>query len=91
MQCRCLEKVFTLSARVLKAWSQLDFPGAVVSCIVDLARIEIQVLAKAEWLNPGGSIKDRAALGLITAAERRGTLKPGGTVVEGASHSPCAC
>jgi cysteine synthase len=41
------------------------------------------VLGKAEWMNPGGSVKDRAALGLITAAEARGVLKPGGTVVEG--------
>lgn len=42
-----------------------------------------QVLGKAEWLNPGGSVKDRAALGLITAAEKSGALTPGGTVVEG--------
>ncbi|MBO6731124.1 MAG: cysteine synthase A, partial [Maricaulis sp.] len=36
-----------------------------------------------EFLNPGGSIKDRAALGIIRAAERSGALKPGGTIVEG--------
>jgi len=47
----------------------------------------VQILAKAEWLNPGGSIKDRAAWGLITAAENSGALKPGGTVVEGVSSS----
>ncbi|XP_065187425.1 uncharacterized protein LOC135818027 [Sycon ciliatum] len=41
-----------------------------------------EILAKAEFLNPGGSVKDRAALYLIQDAERRG-LKPGGTVVEG--------
>ena len=35
------------------------------------------VYAKLEYLNPGGSIKDRAALGMITKAERAGTLKPG--------------
>ena len=34
-------------------------------------------------MNPGGSVKDRAALGLVTAAEDAGTLRPGGTVVEG--------
>ncbi|WP_040566261.1 cysteine synthase A [Magnetospirillum molischianum] len=41
------------------------------------------ILAKAEFLNPGGSIKDRAALGIIRDAEMRGWLKPGGTIVEG--------
>jgi cysteine synthase A len=41
------------------------------------------ILAKAEFLNPGGSVKDRAALYIIRAAERSGALKPGGTVVEG--------
>ena len=41
------------------------------------------ILGKAEFMNPGGSVKDRAALAIILDAERRGTLKPGGTVVEG--------
>lgn len=41
------------------------------------------VLGKAEFLNPGGSVKDRAALSIIREAERRGELKPGGVVVEG--------
>ena len=41
------------------------------------------ILAKAEFLNPGGSVKDRAALYIIRAAEQAGALKPGGTVVEG--------
>lgn len=41
------------------------------------------ILGKAEFLNPGGSVKDRAALAIIRDAERRGVLKPGGTVVEG--------
>src|ERR671919_612108 len=41
-----------------------------------------QLVAKIEALNPGGSIKDRAALALIEAAERDGNLKPGGTIVE---------
>lgn len=42
-----------------------------------------EILGKAEFLNPGGSVKDRAALYIIEDAERNGTLKPGGTVVEG--------
>ncbi len=41
------------------------------------------ILAKAEFMNPGGSIKDRAALAILQDAEARGLLKPGGTVVEG--------
>jgi cysteine synthase len=41
------------------------------------------ILAKAEFLNPGGSVKDRAALFIVRAAEHSGALKPGGTVVEG--------
>jgi cystathionine beta-synthase len=41
-----------------------------------------QLVAKVEALNPGGSIKDRAALALIEAAERDGKLRPGGTIVE---------
>jgi cysteine synthase A len=40
------------------------------------------VYAKLEFLNPGGSVKDRAALGMILDAERRGLLKPGSTIVE---------
>src|SRR5579862_7887535 len=41
------------------------------------------ILAKAEFMNPGGSVKDRAGLAIILDAERRGVLKPGGTIVEG--------
>jgi len=41
------------------------------------------ILGKAEFLNPGGSVKDRAALFMVLDAEQRGVLKPGGTIVEG--------
>ncbi|MEX1109206.1 MAG: cysteine synthase A [Dongiaceae bacterium] len=41
------------------------------------------ILGKAEFLNPGGSVKDRAALAIIDDAERKGLLKPGGVIVEG--------
>jgi cysteine synthase len=41
------------------------------------------ILGKAEFMNPGGSVKDRAGLYIITDAEKRGVLKPGGTIVEG--------
>src|SRR5690242_7423927 len=40
------------------------------------------VFAKLEYLNPGGSVKDRAAIGMIKKAERQGKLKPGSTIVE---------
>ncbi|KAI0295824.1 cysteine synthase [Multifurca ochricompacta] len=42
-----------------------------------------KIYGKAEFQNPGGSVKDRAALGIIEAAEADGRLKPGGTIVEG--------
>ncbi|MES2920323.1 MAG: cysteine synthase A [Verrucomicrobiota bacterium] len=42
-----------------------------------------EILGKAEFMNPGGSVKDRAAWGIITRAEEQGLLKPGQTIVEG--------
>src|SRR5215470_13775754 len=42
-----------------------------------------EILGKAEFMNPGGSVKDRAALGIISEAEATGKLRPGSTIVEG--------
>ena len=42
-----------------------------------------EILGKAEFLNPGGSVKDRAALGILDDLEQRGAIGPGGTLVEG--------
>src|SRR5690348_5189409 len=42
-----------------------------------------EILGKAEFLNPGGSVKDRAALFIVKDAEERGLLRPGGVIVEG--------
>ncbi len=42
-----------------------------------------EILAKAEFMNPGQSVKDRAALYIVRDAERRGELRPGGRIVEG--------
>jgi cysteine synthase A len=42
-----------------------------------------EIFGKAEFMNPGGSVKDRAALGMILEAERSGALEPGGLIVEG--------
>ncbi len=47
------------------------------------AELGCEILGKAEFLNPGGSIKDRAALAMLEAAERSGDLRPGGRIVEG--------
>ena len=47
------------------------------------AKTGCTILGKAEFMNPGGSVKDRAALWMINAAEKSGALQPGGTVVEG--------
>ncbi len=46
------------------------------------AGVPAQVLAKVEYFNPGGSVKDRIALRMIEAAERSGALRPGGVIVE---------
>ncbi|HEX6559636.1 MAG TPA: pyridoxal-phosphate dependent enzyme [Longimicrobiales bacterium] len=51
--------------------------------VTDAARTP--VFAKAEFFNPGGSVKDRIGLAMIEAYEREGTLKKGGTIVEGTS------
>ena len=45
----------------------------------------VTLLAKAEWYNPGGSVKDRAALHIIREAERRGLLRPGMTLLDATS------
>src|SRR5947207_956573 len=47
------------------------------------ALTKCEILGKAEFLNPGGSVKDRAALAIIEDAEKRGKLRPGGVIVEG--------
>src|SRR5205085_7833573 len=52
---------------------RLDRVGRDLSC---------HLLAKLEFLNPGGSVKDRPARAMVEAAERDGLLKPGGTIVE---------
>jgi len=49
------------------------------------ADLPCTVLAKVEFFNPGGSVKDRIGLAMIEDAERKGLLKPGGTIIEGTS------
>ena len=71
-------------------WSTLssDMPAAVGGTPLILLRkaseaTGCEIYGKAEFMNPGGSVKDRAALAIINDAEQRGVLKPGGTIVEG--------
>jgi cysteine synthase A len=67
-----------------KAETIIDLVGQ--TPIVRLAALEPagggEIWAKLESLNPGGSVKDRAALGIVLDAERRGVLRPGGIIVE---------
>ncbi len=65
---------------------------SVLDCIGDTPLIRLKgasaatgcdILGKAEFMNPGGSVKDRAALAIVRDAETRGLLKPGGEIVEG--------
>src|SRR5256884_5861187 len=44
-----------------------------------------RIYVKAEFMNPGGSVKDRIGMTMINDAEKRGLLKPGGTIIEGTS------
>ncbi|HVL20203.1 MAG TPA: cysteine synthase A [Amaricoccus sp.] len=65
-----------------------DLPAAVGNTpLIRLRRASeltgCEILGKAEFMNPGQSVKDRAALSIIRDAERRGALRPGGTIVEG--------
>jgi cystathionine beta-synthase len=53
-----------------------------LSRLMRTERIRTPILAKIEYLNPGGSIKDRIAVAMVERAERDGILKPGGTIVE---------
>jgi len=81
-------------------WSEASAPAAtigrnVVDCIgntplLRLSRIgashpNVEFCGKAEWLNPGGSVKDRPALEMIREAERSGELKPGQTILDATS------
>ncbi|MCL4259797.1 MAG: cysteine synthase family protein, partial [Anaerolineales bacterium] len=47
--------------------------------------LPVPLYAKLEWMNPGGSVKDRVGAFIVEQAEKRGELKPGGTIVEATS------
>ena len=50
----------------------------------------IQIFAKAEWFNPGGSVKDRAAYSMIREGERRGDLRPGKIILTQPAATPAS-
>ena len=57
----------------------------VTDTVRDLIPAGVTIVAKAEWFNPGGSVKDRAAMHMIRDLETRGRLKPGGTILDASS------
>ena len=71
--------------------SDLDVAESVLDLIGETPMVQLKkiasnlpcpIIAKIETTNPGGSIKDRAAISMIDAAENEGLLKPGGTIIE---------
>jgi len=77
--------------KILKDQTSTNTAKSFLSCIgnTPLAKLNFatkpSIFAKLEYLNPGGSIKDRPALFMIETAEKNGLLKPGGTIVEASS------
>src|SRR5205823_4241924 len=72
-------------------WGPVQVLGSILEAVGHTPLVRLQritaglrptILAKVETLNPGGSVKDRIGLRMIEDAERRGLLKPGGTIVE---------
>ena len=77
-----------------RGMSASNIAGSVIDAIgntplIRLARASeatgCEILAKAEFMNPGQSVKDRAALYIVREAERSGALRPGGRIVEGSA------
>jgi cystathionine beta-synthase len=79
--------VHAARGRVMKCENILEAIGH--TPLVRLNRINKglapQIYAKADYINPGGSVKDRIAITMIDEAEKKGLLKPGGTIIEGTS------
>jgi cysteine synthase len=70
---------------MVKYSSLLELIGNTPLAKIDFADIKPTLCAKLEYLNPGGSLKDRSALFMIEEAEKMGKLKLGGTIVEASS------
>ena len=79
---------------MLKDISKIEFHATILNTIGNTPLVRINritkgykplILAKVEFFNPGGSVKDRIGLDIVEEAEREGRLKPGGTIVEATS------
>src|SRR5690606_6501217 len=93
----CLTRIPTLKAgsrifRVGRQVKRIPMNSSVIDAIGNTPLIRLrkaseatgcEILGKAEFMNPGQSVKDRAGLFIIRDAEQRGLLKPGGVIVEG--------
>src|SRR5258707_13608920 len=75
----------------MSEWSRLRVADDITQLVGETPMLQLkrivpagsgELFAKLEYLNPGGSVKDRAAIGIIRRAEREGKLLPDGTVVE---------
>src|SRR3954469_25112184 len=79
----------TRISTAVPAASVLDLIGRTpllrVAGFEDLVRPGVEIYAKAEWQNPGGSVKDRAAYRMILEGAQSGLLRPGGTILDATS------
>src|SRR3954471_8876927 len=79
---------FFMALSVTRRSSILDLIGntpLLRIAVRDLDARGVEIYAKAEWQNPGGSVKDRAAARMIAEGERSGALRPGGTILDATS------
>lgn len=88
MLCSALRRSLAQPARRFTTRAVEGFTGSVGNTpLIYLKALSEQtgcsIFGKAEFQNPGGSIKDRAAIGIVLDAEKKGLIKPGGTIVEG--------
>jgi cysteine synthase B len=77
-----------MALSVTRRSSILDLIGNTPLLRIDVRGLDergVEIYAKAEWQNPGGSVKDRAAARMIAEGERSGALKPGGTILDATS------
>src|ERR1039457_3501417 len=68
-----------------RQWGVGSTPLLEIQGISDALSERVRLFAKAEWCNPGGSVKDRAGLGMILDGIERGALKPGKTILDATS------
>src|SRR5579863_5096595 len=88
----CFQWVSHLGSVPFQDFAAMQFNNGIVEAIGNTPLIKLErvsaatgctILGKAEFMNPGQSVKDRTARQIVLEAEKRGTLKPGGVIVEG--------